>query len=268
MENKPKEIKDLENKGYIELYKDQIEKYIRIDEDNASIYYFTYSGYHTGYNEVHFGFKQIDNYYYYNDDLKIYFDIRVITEDSDTEYVYNGELSKCQKSNFDIYAEIYNNIRETNNDMMCVSEYINNHNFNRPIEVVVKIDSLEFFRRDLKPQSLLVGEPIFFGDNFDEVKFIKESLITIDGTLCEIKTEPGKLYLDDIYEFYLKGILKCERPNDEYDTFYPTLGMDFDDIKRNGWIVKYNLDFTVPSYEEFKNNLGDYMDFIRSLNKK
>lgn len=151
------------------------------------------------------------------------------------------------------------------NIMIDTNRYIDEYNFNRPIETTVNVDSkLSFYIKELKPESLLVGEPIF-DDN--KVYFIKESLITPDGRICEIKTKHQCLHIDDIYRYYLQSILEYQLVNDEYYTFYPVEGMDFDDIKRNGWRVKYNLDFIVPSYEGFINNLGHYMDFIRSLNK-
>lgn len=115
---KPKEIIEKEKLGYIELTDEQIEKYIIYDEINGSVY-FSYD-YEINKNQkgnLHFGFKtsydcdvevkkkwfglfedKIYNIktdiYYYNDDLKIFF------EQKDLKKISNFNLLTPYSSDF------------------------------------------------------------------------------------------------------------------------------------------------------------------------
>lgn len=110
----------------------------------------------------------------------------------------------------------------------------------------------EIFRNETLIKNFKPGENIGVVYNDNEIRYIKNSYFSNDGLKIFVELF-SEIELENLYKDYLESKLEYEMINDEYTTFYPTYGMDFEEIKKNGWVIK--LDFNIFSYFEFKEHL-------------
>lgn len=116
-------------------------------------------------------------------------------------------------------------------------------------DVYLKVDDYPiFWRSKVYLDDILPNCEIYLDNNIQFIKSVKLSKFS-NCILIKLYSE---LEIENMYKSYLESKLEYEHPNDEYVIFYPTEGIEYEELKSNGFKIKLNLDVNVYSYIEFK----------------
>ncbi len=123
----------------------------------------------------------------------------------------------------------------------------------------LSVEGKEFYRTEQEIKYLKPGESIGLryneNENDFEIRYIKMSHFTIDGREVYIELF-SNIELENLYRDYLDYEFESVEYSDCGDiTFYPSEGIDINDVKKNGFKLEHHISYDVLCYEEFLKNL-------------
>lgn len=122
-------------------------------------------------------------------------------------------------------------------------------------DVHIKVDENPLiWRSKIYLDDILPDRGILIDGN---LHFIKSVKLNKEGHCVHIKTYI-ELEIENLYKSYLEKNLEYELPNDEYATFYPVDGIDYNDLYSKGLNINLQIKVDIYSYEQFKDFLNEY----------